>query len=73
MKSSSNKTVEIKAFATSFFEAKAFGISNSSIRKANKTKTVVSKDLYKKIVFFEWFAVAGLTSWLLMLFVTILH
>lgn len=29
--------------------------------------------LYKKIVMFEWFAVAGLTSWLLLIFSTILH
>lgn len=29
--------------------------------------------LYKKIVMFEWFAVASLTSWLLLIFSTILH
>ncbi len=40
---------------------------------SNKRESTVLKGLYERIVFFEWFAVAGLTSWLLMLFVTILH
>ena len=39
---------------------------------SEKNSTTLS-GLYKRIVMFEWFAVAGLTSWLLLIFSTILH
>lgn len=50
-----------------------FELGSQMKLSGNKRENTVLKDLYGKIVFFEWFAVAGLTSWLLMLFVTILH
>jgi hypothetical protein len=38
-----------------------------------KFNSISLKGLYKNIIVFEWFAVAGLTSWLLLIFTTILH
>lgn len=36
-------------------------------------KEIILVRIYKRIIFFEWFAVAGLAMWLLFLFTTILH
>lgn len=36
-------------------------------------KGIILVRIYKRIIFFEWFAVAGLAMWLLFLFTTILH
>ena len=39
----------------------------------SSTKSITPANWYKKIVVLEWFAVAGLTSWLLLIFSTILN
>ena len=44
-----------------------------NIKTLVDNKSIILAKLYKKIIFFEWFAVAGLTAWLLMVFMTILH
>lgn len=44
-----------------------------SIKALVGNKTIVLAKLYKKIIFLEWFAVVGLSTWILMVFMTILH
>jgi hypothetical protein len=44
---------------------------NAKIQAGNKI--IATTKIYKKIILIEWFFVAGLTTWLLMIFMTILH
>lgn len=44
-----------------------------NIKALVSNKAIVLARLYKRIVFFEWFAIVSLTTWLLMIFMIILH